>query len=124
MFLDLSSRSPKSEHQALWPCRPPTNAPRKGTNVRLSDRTMMVASARQRRCSYRVSALRSHCGRSWTPASPRAFNGRGNAVKNAPSSESPTSKPKAEDLTSAVGGHPGGDTTAWETTLRLTRAQQ
>ena len=31
---------------------------------------------------------------SWTPASPRAFNERKNAVQNAPFSESPTPKPR------------------------------
>ena len=44
---------------------------------------------------------------SWTPPSPRAFRPRRNAVQNAPSSLSPTSKP--EHLTAAVGGDPGGD---------------
>ena len=44
---------------------------------------------------------------SCTPPSPRAFRPRRNAVQNAPSSLSPTSKP--EDLTAAVGGDTGGD---------------
>ena len=44
---------------------------------------------------------------SWTPPSPRAFRPRRNAVQNAPSSLSPTSKP--EHLAAAVGGDPGGD---------------
>jgi hypothetical protein len=44
---------------------------------------------------------------SWTPWRPRAFSDRRNAVQKAPSSLSPTSKPK--DFPAAVGGDPGGD---------------
>jgi hypothetical protein len=59
---------------------------------------------------------------SWTPASPRAFRPRRNAVQNAPSSESPTSNPRTSLRPSAV--TPVAITTAWDTTLRLTRALQ
>ena len=59
---------------------------------------------------------------SWTPPSPRAFRPRRNAVQNAPSSLSPTSKPKTSRRPSAV--TPVAITTAWETTRRFTLALQ
>ena len=59
---------------------------------------------------------------SWTPARPRAFSPRRNAVQNAPSSLSPTSKPSTSRRPSAV--TPVAITTAWDTTRRLTRALQ
>ena len=59
---------------------------------------------------------------SCTPPSPRAFRPRRNAVQNAPSSLSPTSKPSTSRRPSAV--TPVAITTAWETTRRLTRALQ
>jgi hypothetical protein len=57
-----------------------------------------------------------------TPARPRAFSVRRNAVQNAPSSESPTAKPSTSRWPSAA--TPVAITTAWETTWRLTRALQ
>ena len=59
---------------------------------------------------------------SWTPPSPRAFSERRNAVQNAPSSLSPTSKPRTSRRPSAV--TPVAITTAWDTTRRFTRALQ
>jgi hypothetical protein len=59
---------------------------------------------------------------SCTPPSPRAFRPRRNAVQNAPSSLSPTSKPSTSRLPSAV--TPVAITTAWDTTRRFTRALQ
>ena len=59
---------------------------------------------------------------SWTPARPRAFRPRRNAVQNAPSSLSPTSKPSTSRRPSAV--TPVAITTAWDTTRRFTRALQ
>ena len=59
---------------------------------------------------------------SWTPARPRAFSERRNAVQNAPSSVSPTSMPSTSRRPSAV--TPTATTTAWDTTRWLTLALQ
>jgi hypothetical protein len=59
---------------------------------------------------------------SCTPPNPRAFSDRRNAVQNAPSSLSPTAKPRTSRQPSAR--TPVATTMAWETTLRLTRALQ
>ena len=56
------------------------------------------------------------------PASPRAVSERRNAVQNAPSSESPTSKPRTSRRPSPV--TPVAITTACDTTRWLTRALQ
>jgi hypothetical protein len=55
---------------------------------------------------------------SCTPASPRAFKLRRNWVEKAPSSLSPTAKPKTSRWPSPH--TPVATTTAWETTRRLT----
>ena len=56
------------------------------------------------------------------PAEAAGLQPRRNAVQNAPSSESPTSKPRTSRRPSAV--TPVATTTAWDTTRRLTRALQ
>ena len=59
---------------------------------------------------------------SCTPARPRDFSERRNAVQNAPSSLSPTSNPSTSRCPSAA--TPVATTTAWETTRWFTRALQ
>lgn len=72
-----------------------------------------------------IAALSPACASemtSCTPASPRAFSDRRNAVQNAPSSLSPTSNPSTSRCPSAA--TPVATTTAWETTGWFTRALQ
>ena len=59
---------------------------------------------------------------SCTPASPRAFRLRRNAVQNAPFSLSPTANPRTSRRPSPH--TPVATTTAWETTRRFTLALQ